>query len=159
MSCSIYVSRSLYQFQVHGRAPPRTRVYDQMEQLFTNRKFHFSYHRNFRVFFLMESALCVLICCFSLSHFILHSIGMLPFSLHPSPLSATFDHFSRDTSRVSVRPIKTFLHRKPKRKFFPWTRLWEGICPIFWRICKLLAVFISLAIMGWLNLLTKCLIM
>ena len=52
MSCSIYVSRSLYQFQVHGRAPPRTRVYDQMEQLFTNRKFHFCYHRNFRVFFL-----------------------------------------------------------------------------------------------------------
>ena len=52
MSCSIYVSRSLYQFQVHGRAPPRTGVYDQMEQLFTNRKFHFSYHRNFRVFFL-----------------------------------------------------------------------------------------------------------
>ena len=52
MSCSIYVSRSLYQFQVHGRAPPRTGVYDQMEQLFTNRKFHFSYHRNFRGFFL-----------------------------------------------------------------------------------------------------------
>ena len=103
--------------------------------------------------------LCVLICCFSLPHFILHSIGMLLFSLHPSPLSATFHHFSRDTSHVSVRPIKTFLHDKPKRKFFPWTRLWEGICPIFWRICKLLAVFISLAIMGWLNLLTKCLIM
>ena len=41
MSCSIYVSRSLYQFQVHGRAPRRTGVYDQMEQLFTNRKFHF----------------------------------------------------------------------------------------------------------------------
>ena len=54
MSCSIYVSRSLYQFQVHCRAPPRTGVYDQMEQLFTNRKFHFSYHRNFRVFFLNE---------------------------------------------------------------------------------------------------------
>ena len=52
MSCSIYVSRSLYQFQVHGRAPPRTGVHDQMEQLFTNRKFHFCYHRNFRVFFL-----------------------------------------------------------------------------------------------------------
>ena len=50
MSCSIYVSRSLYQFQVHGRAPPRTGVYDQMEQLFTNRKFHFCSHRNFRVF-------------------------------------------------------------------------------------------------------------
>ena len=51
MSCSIYVSRSLCQFQVHGRASPRTGVYDQMEQLFTNRKFHFCYHRNFRVFF------------------------------------------------------------------------------------------------------------
>ena len=51
MSCSIYVSRSLYQFQVHGRAPPRTGVYDQMEQLFTNWKFHFCYQRNFRVFF------------------------------------------------------------------------------------------------------------
>ena len=52
ISCSIYVSRSSYQFQVHGRAPPRTGVYDQMEQLFTNRKFHFCYHRHFRVFFL-----------------------------------------------------------------------------------------------------------
>ena len=52
ISCSIYVSRSLYQFQAHGRAPPCTGVYDQMEQLFTNRKFHFCYHRNFRVFFL-----------------------------------------------------------------------------------------------------------
>ena len=52
ISCSIYVSRSLYQFQVHGRAPPRTGVYDQMEQLFTSRKFHFCSHRNFRVFFL-----------------------------------------------------------------------------------------------------------
>ena len=51
ISCSIYVSRSLYQSQVHGRAPPRTGVYDQMEQLFTNQKFHFCYHRNFRVFF------------------------------------------------------------------------------------------------------------
>ena len=51
MSCFIYVSRSLYQFQVHGRAPPRTGVYDRMEQLFTSRKFHFCYHRNFRVFF------------------------------------------------------------------------------------------------------------
>ena len=52
MSCSIYVSRSLYQFQVHRRAPRRTGVYDQMEQLFTNRKFHFCSHRNFRVFLL-----------------------------------------------------------------------------------------------------------
>ena len=52
MSCFIYVSRSLYQFQVHGRALPRIGVYDQMEQLFTNRKFYFSYHQTFRVFFL-----------------------------------------------------------------------------------------------------------
>ena len=52
MSCSIYLSRSLYQFQVHGRASRSTAVYDQMEQLFTNRKFHVCSHRNFRVFFL-----------------------------------------------------------------------------------------------------------
>ena len=52
MSCSISVSRSLYQFQVHRRAPRRTGVYNQMEQLFTNRKFHFCSRRNFRVFFL-----------------------------------------------------------------------------------------------------------
>ena len=52
MSCSIYLSRSLYQFQVHRRAPRRTGVYDQMEQRFTNRKFHFCSHRNFRVFLL-----------------------------------------------------------------------------------------------------------
>ena len=52
MPCSIYLSRSLYQFQVHGRASRRTGVYDQMEQLFTNRKFHFCSHRNFPVFFL-----------------------------------------------------------------------------------------------------------
>ena len=52
MSCSIYLSRSLYQFQVHGRAWRRTSVCDQMEQRFTNRKFHFCSHRNFRVFFL-----------------------------------------------------------------------------------------------------------
>ena len=51
MSCSIHVSRSLYQFQVHRRAPRRTGIYDQMEQLFTNRKFHFCSQRNFRVFF------------------------------------------------------------------------------------------------------------
>ena len=56
MSCSIYLSRSLYQFQVHGRASRRTGVYDQMEQLFTNRKFHFRYHRNFRFFSEMERA-------------------------------------------------------------------------------------------------------
>ena len=40
--------RSLYQFQVHGRAPRRTGIYDQKEQLFTARKFHFCSHRSFR---------------------------------------------------------------------------------------------------------------
>ena len=52
----LLVSRSLYQFQVHGkkscRTPRRTGVYHQMEQLFTSRKFHFCSHRNFRVVFL-----------------------------------------------------------------------------------------------------------
>ena len=31
--------------------PATYRGWDQMEQLFTNQKFHFCYHRNFRVFF------------------------------------------------------------------------------------------------------------
>ena len=52
ISCSMYVSRILYQFHVHGRAPRRTGVYDQVEKLFTNGKFHFCSRRNFRVFFL-----------------------------------------------------------------------------------------------------------
>ena len=49
---SFSYTHSLYQFQVHGRAPRLTGVYDQMEQLFINRKFHFCSHRNFRGFFL-----------------------------------------------------------------------------------------------------------
>ena len=36
----------------HGWAPRRTGVYDQMEQLFTNRKFHFCSHRISGFFFL-----------------------------------------------------------------------------------------------------------
>ena len=47
MSCSIYVSRSLNQFQVHGRAPRPTGVYDQMEQLFTNQKLSIYYFLGF----------------------------------------------------------------------------------------------------------------
>ena len=58
MSCSIYVSRRLYQFQVHGQAQRRPGVYDQMEQLFTNRKLNLGFHRNFWFFNLMESAHC-----------------------------------------------------------------------------------------------------
>ena len=38
----LVVCTSLY--QVHGRIPRRTGVYDQMEQVFTNRKFHFCSH-------------------------------------------------------------------------------------------------------------------
>ena len=34
------------------RAPQRTGIYDQMEHFFTNRKFHFCSHRNFRFFVL-----------------------------------------------------------------------------------------------------------
>ena len=68
----------------------------------------------------------------------------------------SFTYFSRETSRGSVRPIKTFLHDGFFSLYAPW---WGRICPISWRICKLLAVFIGLTIMGWLNLLTKCLIM
>ena len=41
----------------HRHRDVRTGVYHQMEQLFTNRKFHFCSHRNFRVFFLNGSAL------------------------------------------------------------------------------------------------------
>ena len=52
MSCSIHVSRSLYQFQVHGRAPRHVPGFTtKWNKFFANRKFHFCYHRNFRVFF------------------------------------------------------------------------------------------------------------
>ena len=78
--------------------------------------------------------------------------------LASKPHVCSFDQFSHDKSHVNIRPIKTFLHDKPGGSSFP-VRWWESICPISCRICKLLAVFISLAIMGWLNLLTKCLIM
>ena len=44
----LVVCTSLY--QVHGRVPRCTGVYDQMEQVFTNRKFHFCSHWNFQVF-------------------------------------------------------------------------------------------------------------
>ena len=49
---NLHNSQSLYQFQVHGRALRLTGVYNQMEQLFTDQKFHLCSHRNFRFFFL-----------------------------------------------------------------------------------------------------------
>ena len=102
--------------------------------------------------------LCVLLLLFIVTfyafRFFSYSIAMVLFSLHVSPLPLfrlyKFHHFSCDTSHVSFRPIKTFLYDKLTRKLFPWTLVgwWGGICPISGGICKLLAVFISLAIMA-----------
>ena len=36
-------------------------------------------------------------------------------------------YFSRDTSHVDVRPIKTFLHDRLRRKFFPCTGERESV--------------------------------
>ena len=71
------------------------------------------------------------------------------------------DQFSRDTSHVSVRPIKTFLHDKP------WINQGGSTFPVrWWNLSNFVqnlqtstAFVISLAIMGWLNILSKCLIM
>ena len=52
---------------------------------------------------------------FHLFHHYLGAWNRLLFHLYK------FDQFSRDTSHVSVRPIKTFLNDKPRRKFFPCT--------------------------------------
>ena len=61
----VYLSRSLYQVQVHGRAWRRTGVCDQMEQRFTNRKFHFWVPPEFPGFFPKWKAPldCTLFCC------------------------------------------------------------------------------------------------
>ena len=79
--------------------------------------------------------LCVLLLLFIVTFyafcFFSYSIGMLPFSFHLAPCRVfhlyKFDQFSRDTSHVSVRPIKTFLHDKPRRKFFPCTLVRENL--------------------------------
>ena len=86
--------------------------------------------------------------------FLSYSIGMLPFSLYLSPLSTLSFIFHVKHHVAALDQLK----HSCTIGSFP-VRWWEGICPISWRICKLLAVFISLTIMGWLNLLTKCLIM
>ena len=41
-------------------------------------------------------------------------------SVRSSIFTKSIKFRSCDTSRVSLRPIKTFLHDKPRRKFFPW---------------------------------------
>ena len=97
MSCSIYVSCSLYQFQVHGRTPRRAALYDQMEQLFTNRKFHFCSNRNFRLFFLY---------------------GKRPSCNVDSPETKWCDSFSQSKSRkLYLEHMCTFLRGT-------WTWMW-----------------------------------
>ena len=63
--------------------------------------------------------------------FFSYSIRMHPLSLHQSLVSLfhlhKFAYYSRDTSHVSVRPIKTFLHDKLRRKFFPCTGEGESV--------------------------------
>jgi len=83
---------------------------------------------------------------------------IVPFSPHPSPLSALSlfhpGNFSRDTSCDSVWPMKSSLPASYVARGAEAEAL-QGICPISWGIFKLLAIFISLAVMGWFNLLTK----
>ena len=113
--------------------------------------------------------LCVLLLLFIVTFYAFcvfsYSIGMLPVSLHLSPLWALplFDLYKFDISHVThhmsaLDQLKHSCTINRGGRSFP-VRRWERICPISWRICKLLAVFIGLAIMGWLNLLTKFLIM
>ena len=73
---------------------------------------------------------CVFFCCFLLSHFTLFAFSRIQLKcchfpcikvLSPLFHLCKFGYYSCDTSRVSVRPIKTFLHDKPRRKFFPCT--------------------------------------
>ena len=102
----------------------------------------------------------------SLSKFIeLEYKQIVPFSLSQSPLSTlhlcNFGNFSSDTSCDSVWPMKSSLHAphwamqgnrrgSAREKRNP---------SISWEIFGLLAVFISLAVMGWFHLLTKRFIM
>ena len=47
--------------------------------------------------------------------------------LASKPHVCSFDQFSHDKSHVNIRPIKTFLHDKPRRKFFPRTLVREHL--------------------------------
>ena len=87
---------------------------------------------------------------------------IVSFSSRQTSLPALkFGNFSRDTSCDSIWPMKSSLHASCWPKALPKARSTgeKRICPISWGIFKLLAVFISLAVMGWFNLLTKRLIM
>ena len=83
---------------------------------------------------------------------------IVPFSSHPSPLSALPlfhpGNFSRDTSCDSVWPMKSSLHASYQGSR-GGSAAGKRVCTISWGTFKLLAVFISLAVMGWFNLLTK----
>ena len=88
---------------------------------------------------------------------------IVPFSSSQSPLSTlrlyNVANFSSDTSCDSVWPMNTSLHA------LHWAmHAWRGSAGeeksiISWGIFKLLAVFISVAVMGWFHLLTKRFIM
>ena len=85
---------------------------------------------------------------------------IVPFSPHPSPLSALSlfhpGNFSRVTSCDSVWPMKSSLHASYVSKGVEAEALQRRESVQFREeLSKLLAVFISLAVMGWFNLLTK----
>ena len=84
----------------------------------------------------------------------------VPFSSRQGSLSTPavllfFAYLSCDTSCDSVRPMKTFLDWWTRAEVLSFSRF----CSISWGIFCLLVAFISLAIMGWLNLFTKRLVM
>ena len=112
---------------------------------------------------------CVLLLLFIVTFYAFcvfsYSIGMLPFSLHLSPLWALplFDLYKFDISHVThhmstLDQLKHSCTIDWGGSSFP-VLVRENLSNISWRICKLLAVFIGLAIMGWLSLLPKFLIM
>ena len=116
---------------------------------------------------------CLFCLFFFMFFFLLVIVTFLRFVVSSSPIRITLEskqivpfsslynsgNFSRDTSCDGVWPMKSSLHasyvaREQTRKCCKEKNL------SFSRgICKFLAVFISLAVMGWFYLLTKRLIM
>ena len=105
------------------------------------------------------------------SFLLLVIVTFLGFVVSSSPVGITLEYkqivpfsscrplvISRDTSCDSVWPIKSSLHASDVAKGAEAEAL-QRISPISWGIFKLLAVFISLAVMGWFNPLTKRFIM
>ena len=108
-------------------------------------------------FCLLLSLFCVLLCLFPLYKIELECKQIVLFPSRQSPLSThpyNVGSFSHGTSCDSVWPMKSSLHAPNSAKVAEAEAL-QRICPISWGIFKLLAVFISLAVMGWFNLLNK----